>query len=122
MLQAIPEWEYRPKRTTKQEVTSEEECQVTKTEIGRAAGRKTGVPDKPEEDLWTETEERGTPGIKGGTQIGDTEGRETANKDRQRPETEKQLRADPKIPIETPSSSEESCHVPGGAWHTQVRS
>ncbi|KAJ1111476.1 hypothetical protein NDU88_008800 [Pleurodeles waltl] len=109
-------------RTDEQEVTSEQAIPVTKTEIGREAEQKVCVSDKPEDDMWIVTEERVTPGIEGGTRIWETEERETKNKDRRNPETKEQLRTDPKIPIETPRRNGESRHVPGGAWHTQVRS
>ncbi|KAJ1111475.1 hypothetical protein NDU88_008799 [Pleurodeles waltl] len=52
-------------RTDEQEVTSELDIQVTKTEIGREAERKVCVSDKPEEDVLTVTVARVTPGIEG---------------------------------------------------------
>ncbi|KAJ1134743.1 hypothetical protein NDU88_001190 [Pleurodeles waltl] len=68
-------------RTTKPEVTSEEEFQVTNTEIEGAVGQMVCGSDKPEEDLWTETGERKTPGTQGGQRPRETERRETANED-----------------------------------------
>ncbi|KAJ1161113.1 hypothetical protein NDU88_001601 [Pleurodeles waltl] len=107
-------------RTTKPDVTLEEEFRVTNTEIERSVGQNVCGSDKPEEDLWTETGERETPGAQGGQRPRETERRETANEDRRRPETGEQLREDLKIPRETPRRNEGSHHVPGGAWHTQA--
>ncbi|KAJ1174802.1 hypothetical protein NDU88_000093 [Pleurodeles waltl] len=72
-------------RTDEQEVTSEPDIRVTRTEIWRGKKRKGCVPDKPEEDLWTETEERVTPGIDGGTGTCEADERETTNDDRRNP-------------------------------------
>ncbi|KAJ1136640.1 hypothetical protein NDU88_003055 [Pleurodeles waltl] len=89
-------------RTDEQEVTSEPDIRVSKTQIWREEERKVCVSDRPEEDLWTEMEERVTPGIEGGTGIWESDECETTNEDRRNPETEEQLRTDPKISIETP--------------------
>ncbi|KAJ1132729.1 hypothetical protein NDU88_011032 [Pleurodeles waltl] len=109
-------------RTTKPEVTSEEEFRVTKTEIERDVGQQCWRSDKPEEDLWMETGERETPGTQEEQRDGETERRKTAKEDRRRPETGEQLLEDPKIPREMQRRNKGSRHVPGGAWHTQVRS
>ncbi|KAJ1214192.1 hypothetical protein NDU88_001818 [Pleurodeles waltl] len=108
-------------RTDEQEVTSDLYIRVTRTEILRGEKRKWCVPDKPEEDLWTETEERVTPRTERGTGTWEADECETTNDVRGNPETKKQLRPDPKTPTETPRRNGESHHVPGGAWHTQVR-
>ncbi|KAJ1178989.1 hypothetical protein NDU88_004228 [Pleurodeles waltl] len=69
-----------------------------------------------------ETEWRATQGAEGGTESRETDEREVSNDGRGNPETGGQLGTDPKTPTETLRRNEERCHVPGGAWHTQVRS
>ncbi|KAJ1202948.1 hypothetical protein NDU88_006743 [Pleurodeles waltl] len=108
-------------RTAEQEGTSDPDIQVTRTEISGGEKREWGRPDKPECDSWMETEWGATPGAEGGTESRENDEREDSNDGRGNPETGGQLGTDPKSPTETPRINEEHRHIPGGAWHTQVR-
>ncbi|KAJ1171894.1 hypothetical protein NDU88_003751 [Pleurodeles waltl] len=101
-------------------MTLEEEFPIGETE--RDVGRCVETPDKPEGVLRTETGEKGTPGVPGEPRDEETGERKAANEDRWRLETGEQLREAPKSSRETLGENGGSRHVPGGAWHTQVRS
>ncbi|KAJ1200939.1 hypothetical protein NDU88_004760 [Pleurodeles waltl] len=93
-------------RTAEQEGTSDPDIRVTRTEISGGEKRE-----------W-----RAMPGAEGGTESRENDEREDSNDGRRSPETGGQLGTDPKSPTETLRRNEEHRHLPGGAWHTQVRS
>ncbi|KAJ1123656.1 hypothetical protein NDU88_002124 [Pleurodeles waltl] len=112
-----------PRRTTDLEGISDPDIRVTRTEIFGEEKRESRRPDKLEGDSRSRTETgwRATPGAEGGTESRENDDSEDSNGGSENPETAGQLETGPKTPTETPMRNEQRCHVPGGAWLTQVR-
>ncbi|KAJ1218821.1 hypothetical protein NDU88_006393 [Pleurodeles waltl] len=106
-------------RTGIEELMSDEEFQRGEVEI--EAGLSAEASEKPEAVLRSRTAERETQGEQQESRDGESRGKEADNENRRKRETGVELYGAPKSSREPAGKHGGSRHVPGVAWHSQVR-